>query len=237
MPRCKIRKQRDKVIGNEKFVPIDGFFLGKLPTLKNVITKCLYYRNYLTDKTLTTVSEELFNRWINYNVYPISIAEIKKRLRIEMTEFSRLYRYDKSKPEKKYYSDVSRFLEKTKKLFNVFQKDQKLRLEIEKDHFLKMTKSDYQYYEDQKTIRHCYCTLESIPSTSSDTRFQSRIIQVEKAKAKHEAEKNICGTKRSYEALQTDSSATDEDEALSCDEFTSVNVTTPQNRCHFQLLL
>ena len=88
MPRCKIRKQCDKVIENEKFVPIDGFFLGKLPTLKNVITRCLYYRNYLTDKTLTTVSEELFNRWIKYNVYPISIAGIRKRLRTEMTEFN-----------------------------------------------------------------------------------------------------------------------------------------------------
>ena len=99
-----------------------------------------------------------------------------------------------------------------------------------KDYLLKMTKTGYQYYEDQKTIRHCYCTLESVPSISSDIRFQFRIIQVEKAKAKHEAEKNICGTKQSYEALQEDSSATDEDEALSCDEFTPVNVTTPQNR-------
>ena len=214
MPRCKTRKQCDKVIGNKKFVPVDGFFLGKLPTLKNVITRCLYYRNYLTNKTLTTVPEELFNRWIKYNVYPISIAEIRKRLRTEMTEFSRLYRYDKSKREQKYYSDVSRFLKKTKKLFDVFQKDQKLRSEMEKEYLLKMTKADYQYYEDQKTIRHCYCTLESVPSTSSDIRFQSHIIQVEKAKAKHEAEKNICGTKRSYEALQEDSSATDKDEAL-----------------------
>ena len=65
--------------------------------------------------------------------------------------------------------------------------------------------------------------MESVLSTSSDVRFQSRIIQVEKAKAKHEAKKNICGTKRSYEGLQEDSSATDEDEALSCDEFTPVN--------------
>ena len=92
MPKCKTRKQCDKVIGNEKFVPINGFFLGKLPTLKNVIIRCLYYRNYLTDKTLTTVCEGFFNRWIKYNVYPISIARIRKRLRTEMTEFRRLYR-------------------------------------------------------------------------------------------------------------------------------------------------
>ena len=68
--------------------------------------------------------------------------------------------------------------------------------------------------------------MESVPSTSSDIGFQSRISQIEKAKAKHEAEKNIQGTKRSYEG----SSATDQDEALSCNEFTPVDVTAPQNR-------
>ena len=125
IPRRKTRKQCDKVIGNEKFVPIDEFLLEKLPTLKNVLERCLYYKNYLTDKTLTTVSKELFNLWIKYNVYPISIAAIRKRLRTEITEFSRLYRYDKSKREQKYYSDVNRFLEKTKVLFNVCEKKQK----------------------------------------------------------------------------------------------------------------
>ena len=100
---------------------------------------------------------------------------------------------------------------------------------MEKDYLLKMTKADYQYYEDQKTIGHCYCTLESVSSTSRDTKL-SRFIQVEKTKVKHEAKKNICGTKRSYEALQEDSSATDEDEALSCNEFFPSNVTAPQNK-------
>ena len=90
MPRCKTRKQCDKVIENETFAPIDEFFLGKLPTVKNVITRCLYYKNYLTDKILTAVSEGLFNRWIKHNVYSILIAGIRKRLRTEMTEFSRL---------------------------------------------------------------------------------------------------------------------------------------------------
>ena len=87
-----------------------------------------------------------------------------------------MYRHYKSKREQKYYSDVNRFLEKTKKLLNVFQKKQKLRSEMEKDHLLKMTKANYQYYEDKKATRNCHCTLESVPSTSSDIRLQSRII-------------------------------------------------------------
>ena len=195
MPRRKTRKQCDKVIGNEKFVPIDGFPLGKLPTLKNVIDRCLYYKNYLTDKTLTTVSEELFDRWIKYNVYAISIAGIRKRLRTEMTEFSRLYRYDKSKREQKYYSDVDKFLEKAKILFNVFQKDKNLRSEMEKKYLLKMAEVDYQCYEDQRTTRCGYCTLEPVPSTSIDIRFQSRIVQVEMAQANYETKKKTTGAK------------------------------------------
>ena len=62
------RKQSDKVVGNEKFTPIDAFPLGKLATLKNVIDRCSYRKNYLTDKTLAIVSEELFNLWIKNNV-------------------------------------------------------------------------------------------------------------------------------------------------------------------------
>ena len=123
MPNNRTRKQSDKVIGNEKFTPIDAFPLGKLPTLKNVLDRCLYHKNYITDKTLTIVSEELFNFWIKYNVYPISIAVIRRRVKTEMIEFSRLYRYDKKKQEKKYNSDVHNFPEKTKILLDIFQKD------------------------------------------------------------------------------------------------------------------
>ena len=163
------------------------------------------------------------------NAYPISIAGIRKRLGTEITEFSRLYCYDKSKQEQKYYSDVNRFLEKTKVLFDVFQKDKNLRSEMEKKHLFKMAETDYQYYEDQRT-RHGYCTIESIPSTSTDIRFQSRTIQVEKSKSNYETEKNTRGTKRSFEALQEESSATDEDDATHKDKFVPSSDTTFQNR-------
>ena len=43
---------------------------------------------------------------------------------------------------------------------------------------LKMAKADYQYYEDQRTTRNGFCTLDPVPSTSTDIRFQPRIIQV-----------------------------------------------------------
>ena len=37
----RTRKQSDKVIENEKFTLIDAFPLEKLPTLNNVVDRCL----------------------------------------------------------------------------------------------------------------------------------------------------------------------------------------------------
>ena len=114
MLRHRTRKQSDKVIGNKKFTPIDAYPLGKLPTLKNVINTCQYHKNYRTDKTLSIVSGELFNLRIKYNAYPISIAGIRRRLKTEMTEFSRLYRYDKKKRKKNITVMFTIFLKKVK---------------------------------------------------------------------------------------------------------------------------
>ena len=72
-----------------------------------------------------------------------------------------------------------------------------------------MAEADYQYYEDQRTTRNVYCTLDPVPSNSTGIRFQFRIIQVKKAKSNYEAEKYAPGTKRSFEALLNDSSTTD----------------------------
>ena len=61
-----------------------------------------------------------------------------------------------------------------------------------------MVEADYQYYEDQRTTRNGFCTLDPVPSTSTDIRFQSCIIQVKKVKSNYEAEKYAPGTKRSF---------------------------------------
>ena len=84
----RTRKQSDKAIENKKFTPSDAFPLGKLQTLKNTKDRCFNQKNYHTNKTLTVVSEELFNLWIKYDVHPISNAEIRRRLKTEMSEFS-----------------------------------------------------------------------------------------------------------------------------------------------------
>ena len=59
---------------------------------------------------------------------------------------------------------------------------------------LKMAEADYQYHKDQRITRNGYCTLDPVPSTSTDVRFQSRIILVKKAKSNYEAEKYASGS-------------------------------------------
>ena len=99
-----------------------------------------------------------------------------------------------------------------------------------------MAEADYQYYEDQRTTRNGFCTLDPVPSTSTDIRFQFRIIQVKKAKSNYETEKYAPGTKRSYEALQNDSSTTDSGEATDNEEFIPESNFIPQNRMRLPTL-
>ena len=82
----------------------------------------------------------------------------------------------------------------------------------------------------QAATRNGYCILDPVPSTSTDIRFQSRIIQVKKAKSNYEAEKYAPGTKRSYEALHNDSSAYDSGEATGNEGFILEHNFTPQNK-------
>ena len=141
MPMHRTQKQSDKVIGNEKFTPIDAFPLEKLPTLENVIDRCLIKRN---GKKNITVMLTIF---------------LKKR------------------------SFCLMFSKRTKTCDQRWKKI-----------LLVLAEADYQYYEDQRTTRNGFCTLDAVPSTSTDIRFQSRIIQVKKAKSNYEAEKYAPGT-------------------------------------------
>ena len=54
------------------------FLFEKLPILKEVIGRCLTFKDGKTDGIIKAVSEELDNLWITYNVYPISVNGIYK---------------------------------------------------------------------------------------------------------------------------------------------------------------
>ena len=54
------RKSVEKTIDKEKFVPIDAFPLGKLPTLMEIVERHLSFEDFNTENTLTAVSTELY---------------------------------------------------------------------------------------------------------------------------------------------------------------------------------
>ena len=80
MSTRKAAYESNKYILDECYKPLDKFPFGKLPTLKQVIETCLYFKDYRKGSVQREVSEELFNLWVNYNVYPISVIRIKTKL-------------------------------------------------------------------------------------------------------------------------------------------------------------
>ena len=82
---------------NESFKPSEKFPFGKLPTLKQVLERCLYFKNYRKDSVQRDVSVELFNLWVNYNVYAISVIRIKTKLSSYIEIFYKFVNYDKKR--------------------------------------------------------------------------------------------------------------------------------------------
>ena len=76
----KAANESNKDILDESFKPLKEFLFEKLPTLKQVIETCLYFKDYRKGSVQREVNEELFNLWVNYNVYPISVIRIKTKL-------------------------------------------------------------------------------------------------------------------------------------------------------------
>ena len=91
----------NKYILYECFKPLEEFSFGKLPTLKQVLERCLYFKDYRKDSVQREVSEELFNLWVNYNVYPISVIGIKTKLSSYIGKFYKFVNYDKKKKRTK----------------------------------------------------------------------------------------------------------------------------------------
>ena len=65
MSTRKDANKSNKDILDECFKPLEEFPFGKLPTLKQVIERCLYFKDYRKDSVQREVSEELFSLWVN----------------------------------------------------------------------------------------------------------------------------------------------------------------------------
>ena len=81
---------------DEFFKPLKKFPLGKLPTLKQVLERCLYFKGYRKEDVQRDVSVELFNLWVNY-VHPISVIRIKTKLSSYIKNCYKFANYNKKK--------------------------------------------------------------------------------------------------------------------------------------------
>ena len=63
-----------------KFQCINQFPDGVLSTKRDVLQRLLHEDNWHTKNAVQTVSNELFDIWIQSNVYPVSLQAISQRI-------------------------------------------------------------------------------------------------------------------------------------------------------------
>ena len=76
------------------FTSRDSFPPGVLPTKRQVIERILYLKNFRTEKAANDIVQEIHDRWVRYNVYPIHQYTITKKV---YSWFSALDRWIKSR--------------------------------------------------------------------------------------------------------------------------------------------
>ena len=81
------------------FTSCDSFPPGVLPTKRQVIERILYLKNFRTEKAANDIHvvQEIHDRWVRYNVYPIHQYTITKKVYSLVASFSALDRWIKSR--------------------------------------------------------------------------------------------------------------------------------------------
>ena len=72
------RNSVSKFLINECY-KVSEEFPPRLPTLKQVLERYLFFKEDRTENVQREVNEEVYNLWIKYNVYPISANAIQMR--------------------------------------------------------------------------------------------------------------------------------------------------------------
>ena len=111
------------------------------------------------------MAQELIDVWVFCNVYPIDINSVTRRLERLAKSFKKLNAYPKSRRKGDNYKQlVENFLAETGNLFDIFCADDLQRRKLEEFYKLRMTKSDFNFYDDQKGPRlgRCSNVLEKL---------------------------------------------------------------------------
>ena len=125
----------------------------KLPTKRDVIERVLNEENFLKQSAAGVVAKELINIWIFCNVYPVNEITVKQKIFVLLKTFSSSDRYSKKKHGKSFLQKEAEFMRDMDELFDIFCSDNQL----EKQHLLRMTDKDFEFYSDQKGPRLMKC--------------------------------------------------------------------------------
>ena len=156
----KTRKSDNKIKvlhSGEVFKSCENFPPGVLPTRRQVLERIIHFKNFRTVHTANDVAQEIFDRWVFCNVYPLHLLTISKKLQNLVTSFSILDRWSKKKRGKVFLAKEAEFLSNVDELFDVFCDDVDQRRRLEREHKLRMTDEDFSFYADQKGRRAEKC--------------------------------------------------------------------------------
>ena len=156
------------------FTSRDSFPPGVLPTKRQVIERILHLKNFRTETVANDIAEEIHDRWIWCNVYPVHKYTISKKVQNLVASFSSLDRWTKSRRGNTFLQRESEFMQTIDSLFDVFCVDDQQRKNLEKQHGLRMAEADYAFYQDQKSERVGKCKDTVVPLSSSDKMFLRR---------------------------------------------------------------
>ena len=128
------------------FTSRDSFPPGVLPTKRQVIERILHLKNFRTETVANDIAEEIHDRWIWCNVYPVHKYTISKKVQNLVASFSSLDRWTKSRRGNTFLQRESEFMQTIDSLFDVFCVDDQQRKNLEKQHGLRMAEADYAFY-------------------------------------------------------------------------------------------
>ena len=154
----------------------------KLPTKRDVIERVLNEENFQQQSATGVVAKELINIWTFCNVYPVNEITLKQKIFALMKTFSSIDRYNKKKRGKSFLQKEAEFLRDMDELLDNFCSDDQQRRQLEKQHLLRMTDKDFEFYSDQKGPRlmKCFIIVETL--TTSDVKFAEKALGQQKLK-------------------------------------------------------
>ena len=160
------------------FTSRDAFPPWVLPTKRHVMERILHSKNFRTFNAANDIAEEIYDRWVWCNIYPIHLYTISKKVE-SFVKFSALDRWSKKKRGETFLQEEKEFMSTIDELFDVFCYDDKQRRILEKEHGLKMTDEDFAFCKDQTSRQVGNCVDAVVPLTSSDRQFLrwSRLLQ------------------------------------------------------------